>query len=251
MTTGRINQISRFTPRGDDSASRSTPARARKRPRMERQDVNELSWKGRTSAQPRRQRPGAPGDRNVTIQVPPLKAPRAPVRTQRIPPGERPHGRRRTAAYGPQEGGPDPVDNADERRIPRGGSPRESRYRDWPAANDPQTPTVPGTQRSPGFGHPSARRGPTPSVIKPVKAARGRTATRLRWATCPRSRGGGHARSEPNAPPVTERQPAWQGRRKKRAPEIHASPVRRRLPAVPRRRRALPSVRRTGRGEDG
>ena len=109
----------------------------------------------------------------MTIQLPPLKAPRAPVRTQRIPPGKRPHRRRRAAAYGPREGGPDPVDNADERRIPRGGSPRESRYRDWPAANDPQTPTVPGTQRSPGFGHPSARRGPTPSVIKPVKAARG------------------------------------------------------------------------------
>lgn len=165
MTTGRINQIARFTPpRGRRGEAGRPPARARKRPRERgRQDVNELSWKGRnerpaTAATPRR----TGGPQTMTIQLPPLKAPRAPVRTQRIPPGKRPHGRRRAAAYGPQEGGPDPVDNADERRIPRGGSPRESRYRDWPAANDPQTPTVPGTQRSPGFGHPSARRGPAP-----------------------------------------------------------------------------------------
>ena len=52
-----------------------------------------------------------------------------------------------------------PRGHADERRLPRGGSPRESGYQDWPAANDPQTPSVPGTKRPPGFGHPS---GPTP-----------------------------------------------------------------------------------------
>ena len=164
MTTGRINQISRFTPRGDDAAKPVEPrARAQKRPgtgtpgckRVKLEGANE---RPATAATPRR----TGGPQTMTIQLPPLKAPRAPVRTQRIPPGKRPHGRRRAAAYGPQEGGPDPVDNADERRIPRGGSPRESRYRDWPAANDPQTPTVPGTQRSPGFGHPSARRGPAP-----------------------------------------------------------------------------------------
>lgn len=160
----------------------------------------------------------------MTIQLPPLKAPRAPVRTQRIPPGKRPHGRRRAAAYGPQEGGPDPVDNADERRIPRGGSPRESRYRDWPAANDPQTPTVPGTQRSPGFGHPSARRGPAPSVIKPVKAARGRTATRLRWATCPRSRGRGPRTQRAQRATGHRETAGLAGKKKRRAPEIHAAP---------------------------
>lgn len=163
MTTGRINQIARSTPpaRERRGGAGRTPGEGPEAPPRtgERQDVNELSWKGRnerpaTAATPRR----TGGPRTMTIQLPPLKAPRAPVRTQRIPPGVRPHGRRRAAAYGPQEGGPDPVDNADERRIPRGGSPRESRYRDWPAANDPQTPTVPGTQRSPGFGHPSARR---------------------------------------------------------------------------------------------
>jgi hypothetical protein len=27
-------------------------------------------------------------------------------------------------------------------------------YQGWPAANDPQTPSVPGTKRPPGFGHP-------------------------------------------------------------------------------------------------
>lgn len=49
--------------------------------------------------------------------------------------------------------GPDPVDNAGERRIPRGGSLQESEFRVWPAAIDPQTPTVPGAKRPPGFSH--------------------------------------------------------------------------------------------------
>jgi hypothetical protein len=44
------------------------------------------------------------------------------------------------------------VDNADERRIPRGGSLQESRFQVWPAAIRPQTPAVPGTKRPPGFG---------------------------------------------------------------------------------------------------
>lgn len=62
--------------------------------------------------------------------------------------------------------GPDPVDNADERRIPRGGSLQESEFRVWPAAIDPQTPTVPGAKRPPGFSHhsgaPGAQRGMDP-----------------------------------------------------------------------------------------
>ena len=165
----------------------------------------------------RRGSPGAPGGRGDHPIAPTEKPLR--YRSARSAPRRRPFERWWPAAYGPREGGPGPADNVGERRLPQGGSPQESWYQDWPAANDPQTPTVPGTQRSPGFGHPSARRGPAPSVIKPVKAARGRTATRLRWATCPRSRGGGHARSEPNAPPVTERQPAWQGRRKDGRPK--------------------------------
>ena len=49
--------------------------------------------------------------------------------------------------------GPDPVDNAGERRIPRGGSLQESGFRVWPAAIDPQTPKVPGAKRPPGFSH--------------------------------------------------------------------------------------------------
>lgn len=62
--------------------------------------------------------------------------------------------------------GPDPVDNAGERRIPRGGSLQESEFRVWPAAIDPQTPTVPGAKRPPGFSHhsgaPGAQRGMDP-----------------------------------------------------------------------------------------
>ncbi|KAJ8146956.1 hypothetical protein LV155_008834, partial [Aspergillus fumigatus] len=55
----------------------------------------------------------------------------------------------------PSGGGSRPRGHAHKGRLPRGGSPRESGYQDWPAANDPQTPSVPGTKRPPGFGHPS------------------------------------------------------------------------------------------------
>lgn len=68
-----------------------------------------------------------------------------------IQPG-RPCGRGLAAACGPRVEGPDPVDNAGERRIPRGGSLQESKFQVWPAAIRPQTPAVPGTKRPPGFG---------------------------------------------------------------------------------------------------
>ncbi|KAF7184864.1 hypothetical protein CNMCM7691_007114 [Aspergillus felis] len=55
----------------------------------------------------------------------------------------------------PSGGGSGPRGHAHKGRLPRGGSPRESGYQDWPAANDPQTPSVPGTKGPPGFGHPS------------------------------------------------------------------------------------------------
>ena len=92
MTTGRINQIARSTPpaRERRGGAGRTPGEGPEAPPRtgERQDVNELSWKGRnerpaTAATPRR----TGGPRTMTIQLPPLKAPRAPVRTQRIPPG--------------------------------------------------------------------------------------------------------------------------------------------------------------------
>jgi len=103
MTTGRINQIARLQPqRGTVDVNRISGAggpgnggfdspRGPRAPTPRRGRTpgrNELSWKGRTSARPRRQHPGAPGDRDVTIQLPPLKAPRTLVRTQEIPPGD-------------------------------------------------------------------------------------------------------------------------------------------------------------------
>lgn len=45
----------------------------------------------------------------------------------------------------PSDGGSGPRGHADERRLPRGGSPPESGYQRWPAATDPQTPTMPET----------------------------------------------------------------------------------------------------------
>lgn len=44
------------------------------------------------------------------------------------------------------------MDNADERRIPQGGSLQESRFQVWPAAIHPQTPSAPGTKGPPDFG---------------------------------------------------------------------------------------------------
>ncbi|KAJ5223217.1 uncharacterized protein N7469_009457 [Penicillium citrinum] len=105
---------------------------------------------GAHEAPGRRGAPGVPGTTRAAIQLPPL-SPSAPVRTQVFPPG-RPGGRRRAAAYGPRVEGPDPVDDAGERRIPRGGSPPGIWCQAWPAAIHPQTPSVPGAQRPPGFG---------------------------------------------------------------------------------------------------
>lgn len=215
MTTGRINQIARFTPARTARRMRATP-RGPAAPTEERQDVNELSWKGRNERPATAVTPQRTGGPRRDHPIAPTESPSGTGPHAEDPAGERPHRRRRAAAYGPQEGGPDPVDNADERRIPRGGSPRESRYRDWPAANDPQTPTVPGTQRSPGFGHRSARRGPNPGMIKPVKAARAGPQRDCGGRLPPFPGRGPRTQREPNAPPVTERQPAWQGRRRNR-----------------------------------
>ena len=99
---------------------------------------------GAHEAPGRRGAPGVPGTTRAAIQLPPL-SPSAPVRTQVFPPG-RPGGRRRAAAYGPRVEGPDPVDDAGERRIPRGGSLQESKFQVWPAANHPQTPSLPATR---------------------------------------------------------------------------------------------------------
>ncbi|KAK9605180.1 hypothetical protein V6Z94_010080 [Aspergillus fumigatus] len=97
--------------------------------------------------------PGAPGERRRPSNCPHC-SPSEPVRTQVIP-SDRPRGRWRAAAYGPRVGGPDPADTPTKGGS-RGAAPRESGYQDWPAANDPQTPSVPTTGTTPpGFGHPS------------------------------------------------------------------------------------------------
>ena len=115
--------------------------------------------KGRGEAPGRSGIPGVPEETRTTIQLPQL-SPSVPVRTQVIQPG-RPCGRGLTAAYGPRVEGPDPVDNAGERRIPQGGSLQESRFQVWPAAIHPQTPSVPETKRPPDFrDHSGAQRGP-------------------------------------------------------------------------------------------
>ena len=129
-----------------------------------------ITWKGRTSARPPRQPPAHRGDArtwpsNCPHCSPSDTGPHAGCSTS--PPLRALRGLRHTGlGWGVR-----PRGHADERRLPRGGSPRESGYQDWPAANDPQTPSVPGTKRPPGFGHPS---GPTPhpGTFKPGERRR-------------------------------------------------------------------------------
>jgi hypothetical protein len=119
---------------------------------------------GAHEAPGRRGAPGVPGVTRAAIQLPPL-SPSAPVRTQWFPPG-RPGGRWRAAAYGPRVEGPDPVDNAGERRIPRGGSPQESGFRcgQRPSVHRlqrcrrPKGPRASGATATPAPG-PKPRRG--------------------------------------------------------------------------------------------
>ncbi|KAK9543540.1 hypothetical protein V6Z77_010174 [Aspergillus fumigatus] len=187
--------------------------------------------------------PGAPGERRRPSNCPHC-SPSEPVRTQVIP-SDRPRGRWRAAAYGPRVGGPDPADTPTKGGS-RGAAPRESGYQDWPAANDPQTPSVPGTKRPPGFGHPSdvgsraflstAQSGPGTGARRMSRGSRARPLldapnpvdslddpTRDAARRPLESRNHGWDGRLPPflkrgptegtcAPPVTERRPAWQGR---------------------------------------
>ena len=168
MTTGRINQISWSRPPGPapfriNNGRRRVPGGPE--PPKGPGCNSVITWKGRTSARPPRQPPAHRGDArtwpsNCPHCSPSDTGPHAGCSTS--PPLRALRGLRHTGlGWGVR-----PRGHADERRLPRGGSPRESGYQDWPAANDPQTPSVPGTKRPPGFGHPS---GPTPrpGTLKP------------------------------------------------------------------------------------
>ncbi|KAJ5096499.1 hypothetical protein NUU61_005855 [Penicillium alfredii] len=79
-------------------------------------------WKGRTAAPGPGGSPGVPGGTQRDHPFAPTK-PLSAGPHAGVPEPGRPRGRRQAAAYGPRVGGPDPADNADERRLPRGGSP--------------------------------------------------------------------------------------------------------------------------------
>ncbi|KAH3616540.1 hypothetical protein KXW67_006474 [Aspergillus fumigatus] len=74
--------------------------------------------------------------------------------------------------------------------------PVRTQVQDWPAANAPQTPSVPGTKRPPGFGHPrdvgsraflsTAQSGPGTGARRMSRGSRARPLlARLGWATAP------------------------------------------------------------------
>jgi hypothetical protein len=152
MTTGRINQITHL------QGTRRLPREAARAhsPRRGRSSLNGRDARSvRPQRLPRRTR-GDVDDHPIAPTKPLSAGPHAGIQ-----PG-RPLGRGLAAAYGPRVEGPDPVDNAGERRIPRGGSPQESKCQVWPAAIRPQTPAVPGTKRPPGFG----RHSDTPRLTR-------------------------------------------------------------------------------------
>ena len=210
MTTGRINQIAWLRPRDSRPPGPREGTRGAQRPRARNprrgQDVTRYGLEG-ANERPATADPGrrTGGTRRRGHPCAPTVAPQAPVRTQGVPPGRPGTGAVVACGIRASGGGSGPRGHADERRLPRGGSPRESGYQDWPAANDPQTPAVPGTKRPPGFGHPqrgAATPGTRPGGHSP--AAGGRPPPFLQR--------GATRYGEPPAPPVTERQPAWQGR---------------------------------------
>src|SRR3954464_7699119 len=152
MTTGRINQVSNVARRlGGQPASRRavpsawTPEGAVRSTRKER-------TRRSTAAAP-------PAYRGDTSDYP--IAPTKPLSTgPHAGPTRRPCGRWLAAAYGPRVEGPDPVDNADERRI-RGAAPSRNlsfRYGQRPLIHRLQQCRG---RKPPGFGH---RNGTTTGV---------------------------------------------------------------------------------------
>ena len=170
--------------------------------------------------------PDASGPRPA-IHLPPRKA--LQDRSARRKPATVPSRAVTAGGIRPSNGGSGPRGHADERRLPRDGSPPESGYQRWPAARDPQTPTMPETQRPPGFGH--RGRGPQgaclrrrctrasgvthagPRALQGTPSA-GRIAGRSmgpapRWETAPAPDGGPAARTL--NPPGAGRQPVSHG----------------------------------------
>ena len=155
MTTGRINQITRWgappgrAPTPGPKHQREVPPGRAHNPRGGQSVYQEGTPEG---ARPRRQ-PRRTGDDIDDHPIAPTKplstGPHAGV--QRPGPPLRAGGG--CCGIRPSGGGSDPVDDAGERRFPQGGSLQESLRQAWSATIHPQTPAVPGTKGPPGFGH--------------------------------------------------------------------------------------------------
>src|SRR5699024_5679023 len=91
----------------------------------------------------------------------PTESPSAPVRNAGTA-GRRPHGRRRAAAYGPREGGPDPAVTPTNGGY-RGAAPPGNLVSAMASGQRSTDPSSAGGQGPPGFGapdvHPPAGRG--------------------------------------------------------------------------------------------
>ncbi|KAJ5171609.1 hypothetical protein N7492_004202 [Penicillium capsulatum] len=165
MTTGRINQITRV--RRGAAAGREAPgSRPPSTPGGVR--VHIVGWGARSARPPRP--PRRTGDGAGGHPIAPTKPLSAGPHADGPSPPLWQAGVGRPCGIRPSGGGSGPHGHAGERRLPRGGSLRESRCQAWPAAIRPQTPSAPGTSRSPGFGH--RGRPPAPGEGRRRRGAR-------------------------------------------------------------------------------
>ena len=148
MTTGRINQVTIFVPKGrpDGQPRPPNPHRGRK----------SLHRKGRGPRPTPNPHAGHPvkGGRVTVIQLPPLSSPRrGPPQSPR-----RPYRQPRDCGIHPSRGGHQPpvtsIPENGDRRLPVTAYPQKSGEKWSPRANHPQTSSSPDSMCRPDFSCP-------------------------------------------------------------------------------------------------
>jgi hypothetical protein len=148
MTTGRINQITRSsgTPGGTRAAEAARGPGAHPPEGGKKVDIR----KGRPKVPGRRDRPRRTGGATRGHPIAPTKPLSAGPHAGH-PPAARGRGLG-AAAYGPRVEGPIPRGPRWRTADAAGRFPPGIWFQVWRAANRPQTPSVPGPARAPGFG---------------------------------------------------------------------------------------------------
>ena len=174
MTTGRINQISWSRPPGPapfriNNGRRRVPGGPE--PPKGPGCNSVITWKGRTSARPPRQTPGAPGGREKRDHpIAPTVAPQTPVRTQGVPP-VRPCGRCVACGIRASGGGSGPAD------TPTNGGSRGAAPPGNLGIRTGQRPTIHRLHRCRGPNGPRASVTPAGPHHAPAHLSRGSVGT--------------------------------------------------------------------------